>query len=1043
MSARSHLPAAVGAILFVAGFFGAVVRFAAAADPALPSTVVFNRDIRPILSDKCYACHGPDEANRKTALRFDRSESALAPLPAGGRAIAPGDPKASAMVERITSNDPARRMPPAYLGHDALPDREIALIRRWIEQGAEWQKHWSFLAPEKAPLPQVLSPGRAIGPIDHFIVRRFGREGLTLSPEAARPTLIRRATLDLTGLPPTPAEVDAFLADRSADAYERVVDRLLASPRYGERMSYRWLDAARYADTHGYQNDRPRDMWRWRDWVIEAFNSNMRFDRFTIEQLAGDLLPDPTLDQLIATAFNRNHRGNGELGIVPEEYHVEYVVDRVETTSTVWMGLTMGCARCHDHKYDPVTQKEFYRFYAYFNNVPDRGRYFKYGNTPPVVAAPTCEQSKELALLDGRIETAREAFAALQAEIEPARREWEESITASGRVVSWAYERDLLYRFPMDDGVISPGKARFDGSGYVDLGDRANFSFYDEFSVAARIDPETPTGGIVTRLRAEASTRGGKGWGFYLEDGKLLVDMISSDIDDRVTVETREPIAPGPRHVVLTYDGSRLAAGVRLFVDGRQQASRTVKDHSNNDFQIDDEPLRIGHGPRLEDRFQGQIGDVRIYDRRLTGEEVLLIAAGESVTAIAGMSPQDRTEAQQAKIRRAFLSHYAPKKIRDAWRSWKELEDQRERLVDGFPTVMVMAEMDPPRRTRLLKRGAYDAPGESVTAAVPSLLPALPAGAPNNRLGLARWIVDRENPLTARVTVNRFWQMLFGTGLVASVENFGSQGEWPTHPELLDWLAVEFMESGWDVKSILKTIVMSATYRQSSKVTPELIGKDAENRLLARGPRLRLAGESIRDQALAISGLLTEQQGGPSVRPYQPPGLWKELSNWDAYEHDRGDKLYRRGLYTFWKRTIAPPAMLTFDASDRETCIVRETRTNTPLQALNLMNDVTYVEAARKFAERLMREGGPSPEQRLAYGFRLATARLPAAEERAVLLQSFRRYRDRFQTAPQDAVLYLGVGESQRDETIEPAELAAYAAVAGLILNLDETITKE
>jgi len=1012
--------------------------------------VVFNRDIRPILSDKCFACHGPDRVNRTTTFRLDRRESVFESLPSGGKAVVPGDLKSSVLVERITSRNPARRMPPFYQGHAPLTKREIDLISKWVSQGAEWQEHWSFIVPRKTLIPEHVT-----NTIDYFISQYLGRDALSLSVEATKETLIRRVTLDLTGLPPTLAEIDAFLEDHSPYAYEKVVDRLLDSPRYGERMAYRWLDVARYADTNGYQNDRTRDMWRWRDWVIAAFNDNMPFDRFTIEQLAGDLLPDPTLDQLIATGFNRNHRGNTEGGIVPEEYHVEYVVDRAETTATVWMGLTMGCARCHDHKYDPITQKEFYQFYSYFNNVPDRGRYFKYGNTPPIVTAPTQEQNHKLALINQRLDAARKKYDILLPEIHSSQRKWEKSIAESERQVRWFYERDLMYRFPLkgtsDSQYVNLPNAvlnrigeetRFNGKEYIDLGDRANFSFYDKFSVAAWINPTTNTGGIVTRMRPKDSGKSEKGWGLYLKDGKLFANMAASD-DDRVTVETSTPLTSGRHHVAMTYDGSRLAAGIRLFVDGRESPLRIIKDHSNNDFKIDDGMLRVGHGPQALDRFCGYIHDVRIYKRQLNRGEVALVATSESVDKIAHTPFPDRTASEKEKIERAFLTRYASKKILDTWRTIREIEREREELVDTFPTVMVMSEMDPPRETRLLKRGSYDTPGEIVNSAIPGVFSGSAKSPVTHRLDLARWLVDRSNPLTARVTVNRFWQMLFGTGLVASTEDFGSQGEWPTHPELLDWLAVEFMETGWNVKKILKTIVLSQTYRQSSTLNRSLSEKDPENRLLARSSRIRLSAGALRDQALAIAGLLVEQQGGASVRPYQPAGLWKELSNWDTYEHDRDDNLYRRSLYTFWKRTIAPPSMLIFDASDRETCVVRESRTNTPLQALNLMNDTTYVEAARKLAERMMRQGGSGIDQRLEYGFRLATSRMPMKTEREVLLQSFYHYLERYKKNPEHAEAYLNTGESSRDMTVDLSNLAAYTAVSSLILNLDETVTRE
>jgi len=997
--------------------------------------VRFNRDIRPILSDRCFACHGPDAANRKSPLRLDSEAGAGIPLAGGRRAIVPGKPEESEVYRRITTDHPARRMPPAYLGHQKLSAREIELIRRWIEQGARWEKHWAFIPPERPPLPAVTRRDWPRNAIDYFVLARLEAEGLAPSPAAAPETLIRRVTLDLTGLPPAPEEVEAFVRDPSPQAYENLVDRLLASPHYGERMAYRWLDAARYADTHGYQEDTERDMWRWRDWVIDAFNRNMPFDQFAVEQLAGDLLPGATLAQKIATGFNRNHRGNGEGGIVDEEYHVEYVADRLETTFTVFQGLTIGCARCHDHKYDPFTQKEYYQLYAYFNNVPDRGRYFKHGNQPPFVAAPTPEQEAALARLDARIRAVRERLAALEPEIAQGLRQWA-ALAAQAEPFDYSYDRRLVFhRGPAE---------RFDGSRFVDAGDVADFNLRDKYTLAARIAPEAGDGGIIARMRMNFNARGDQGYGLFLVNGKLQIRLEAADIDNRIVVETAAPVALGRwQHVAVSYDGSRLAGGFRFYVDGRPQPVRVIIDRANNPTRIAKEPLRIGYGPGAEGRFRGSIGDVRVYDRALSPEEIQVIAAAEPLDAIARLPEQERSSAQAAKLRWAFLDQYADAGLRELWDELSDLELERERLIDGFPTVMVMEEMDPPRPAHILQRGVYSAPGERVSPGVPAVLPPLPSGAPNNRLGLARWLVDRSNPLTARVTVNRFWQMLFGAGLVRTVENFGAQGDWPEHPELLDWLAVEFIESGWDVKHILKTIVTSATYQQASRLTRQLAERDPENRLLARGPRLRLPAETIRDQALAFAGLLSRRIGGPSVKPYQPDGLWEELANAGKYQRDSGEALYRRSLYTFWKRTIGPPAMLLFDAAPRETCIVRETRTNTPLQALNLMNDVTYLEAARVMAERMVKEGGASPESRLAYGFRLATARPPRAEELEVLAGSFRHFLDRYRSRPDDAAAYLSQGERPRDGSLDAAEHAAYAAVASLILNLDETITKE
>ena len=962
-------------------------------------TVDFSREVRPVLSDKCFTCHGPDSANRKTKLRFDTEAGAKQDL--GGRfAIVPGDAAASHLIQRITSANPSLRMPPAYAGAAPLTERETGILKRWVEQGAPWQQHWAFLPPKRLETPA------GVQPIDHFVAARLAREGLTLSAEAPRETLVRRVSLDLTGVPPSIDEVDAYLNDPAPNAYEKVVDRLLASPRYGERMAARWLDAARYADTNGYQTDAERTMWRWRDWVIAAFNKNMPFDRFTVEQIAGDLLPRATRDQIVATGFNRNHRGNGEGGIVPEEYAVEYVADRVETTATVWLGVTLGCARCHDHKYDPFTQKDFYRVFAYFNNIPERGKAFKYGNSPPFIAAPTPKQEEDLAALDVRIAAAGRRFEALRGRADAGQKQWQTTWSAPPE---WSPRRGLVARHTAAE--------RLDGKQGVSLGDTASFGFLDKFTLAVWVKPESTDGVLIAR--AEVDDPEPKGYGLYLKNGKVQLNLVQRWLDDALRIETEQALEPGRwHHVAATYDASRLATGAAIYIDGERQKLRVIVDELNQDFR-NGQPLRLGAN------LTGELRGGHVYDTALPAQAVALLAG----------------RAEPERLRQCYLEEHSPAEIRTAWVELQELRRERERLLDSFPPVMVMKERPQPRETHLLLRGAYDRPGETVTPAVPAVLHPLRPGQTNNRLAFARWLVDPANPLTARVLVNRFWQMYFGMGIVKTVEDFGSQGESPSHPELLDWLATEFIRTGWDVKAMQKTIVMSATYRQSSKVSPALLQRDPENQLLARGPRLRLPAETVRDQALAISGLLVEKIGGPSVKPYQPEGLWTVL-NGQTYKPDKGEGLYRRSLYTFWKRSAPPPGMMLFDSGSRESCVVRETRTNTPLQALALMNDVTFVEASRVFAGHMMRAAA-SPGDRLVWAFRRATARRPRNEELQVLTSAYNNYLDRYRTNVKSALALLGEGDSPRDESLDPAEHAAYTMVASLILNLDATVTKE
>jgi len=921
------------------------------------------------------------------------------------------------------------------------------------------QGHWAFVPPQRPAVPAVRDLNWCRTPIDRFILARLEREGLKPSQPADRITQLRRVSLDLTGLPPTPAEVDAFLADQRPDAYEEAVDRLLASPRFGERMALRWLDAARYADTNGYQSDGERIMWRWRDWVIHAYNSNMPFDRFTIEQFAGDLLPNATLDQRIATGFNRNHRGNGEGGVIPEEYAVEYVVDRVDTTATVWLGLTVGCARCHEHKYDPLTQKDYYRFFAFFNNVPEHGRAIKYGNSPPFILTPTNDQQEQLQKLDQEIAQAEREFQARLPEIEKLQSQWEKSLHKSAPR-QWAPTRQQQVHLPLyakgkfvggtpsfGPGVVGLA-ASFDGNRFIEAGNYADFGFYDKFSFSVWIYPTAETGAILSRT---AETPRSEGIDLRIHESKLQLNLVKRWLDDALRVETKTKLALNTwHHVVATYDGSRVAEGVRFYIDGAPAEKTVLLDELNQSFATK-EVLRIGSGGGPATRFKGRIDDVRVYASVLSPDETAWLANSEWITSVAALAPGERTKLQSSKLRACFLDIGAPPEIRKLHERILNLREQRQKLVESFPTTMVMQEMLQPRDTFVLIRGEYDKRGAKVTPGVPSVFGNAVRTRHLNRLDLAQWLVSKDNPLTARVAVNRMWQMLFGTGIVKTVDDFGVRGEKPSHPELLDWLATEFIRSGWDVKAMLRLMVTSATYRQSSATSdfgfPTADSKnhpqtlDPDNRLLSRAPRLRLSAEAIRDQALLASGLLVERIGGPSVRPYQPAGIGKDLGA-DPYVQDHGDKLYRRSVYTFWKRTVAPPNMMTFDAAARETCVVRESRTNTPLQALTLLNDVTYVEAARVLAQRVMQQAN-SPKERLTLAFRAIIVRPPSESELRLLVNGLNAHLEEFQRNPATAKKLLSQGEAPLPSQFDAVELAAYAATASILLNLDEAITKE
>jgi hypothetical protein len=1033
--------------------------------PAPAPSLRFSRDVLPILTENCFACHGPDAVARKAKLRLDTREGALT-------VAEPGKSHDSELIHRIMSDADDERMPPPKANR-TLTAAQKDVLKRWVEQGLPWGKHWAYEPPERPTLPDVrILKTRVRNPIDEFVVAKLRTAGVAQSPEADKETLIRRVTLDLTGLPPTLREIDDFLADRSPDAYEKVVDRLLGSPRYGERMALDWLDVARYADTNGYQNDFARSMWPWRDWVIASFNRNQPFDQFIVEQVAGDLLPKPTLDQQVATGFNRNNRTVTEAGSIDEEWRVENVVDRVETTATAFLGLTMGCCRCHDHKFDPVTQREFYQFYAFVNSVAEKGVYVETpGNVAPLVALRTPQDEQRLKQLDTLLASAEKTLKEEQAALPDRQRKWEDGHRLKATP---ADPRDWTVRFPLagdlhvqsSNGttatfhgkdaplwVFAPTGKALQLSGkelaFVDAGQAFHPERTQPFSYGAWVKPRGEGGAILSKIDDAAGFRGvdlmlTRPEGF-LAKNLVAVHLIHRWPDNAIKVQSHAALlADTWSHVFVTYDGSGKAAGVAIYVNGKKAAAGAVADKLTDTIATE-QPLRLG--ARSTDlALNGDIADARIYGRALTAPEVNAIAFQPLGQAME-LSAEARTPVQKALLTQVFRATFATE-LTAAQRQADKARLEKTTYEKKIPSVMVMEDLPTPRPTFVLKRGQYDAPdkSQSVEPGVPACLPPLPAGAPRNRLGLAKWLVDPANPLPARVTVNRFWQRYFGVGLVKTSEDFGVRGDAPTHPHLLDWLAVEFRESGWDVKRLQRLIVTSAIYRQSSKATPSLVQKDPENLLLARGPRVRLPAEVVRDNALAASGLLSERLGGPSVKPYQPAGLWEELAGGlgeGLYVQDKGANLYRRGMYTYRKRTVPHPSLSTFDAGSREICQVKRSRTNTPLQALELLNDVTYVEAARRLAERTLTEGGGTPAERLTFAFRRATARTPSPAELQSLARGLDRYRSEFAGDVEAAKKFIHQGDSPVDESLDPVELAAHAAIAGVILNLDETITKE
>ena len=1162
----------------------AAAIFGGTAAPApAPTTIDFNRDIRPILSDNCFACHGPDEKERKAKLRFDRKEDAFKPAKSGDVAIVPGQPDKSPLIARINSTDPDDVMPPPKTSKK-LTAQQKELLTRWIASGAKWQEHWAYETPKRPELPAVKDKEWPENEIDHFVLARLEKEGLKPAPDTDKTTLARRVTLDLTGLPPTPEEVDAYLADKSPEAYDKLVERLLNSPRYGENMARYWMDAARYADSHGYHIDSERSMWKWRDWVVNAFNENMPFDEFTVEQLAGDLLPEASMDQKIASGYVRCNMSTGEGGAIDAEYQAKYTFDRVETTATIWMGLTLTCARCHTHKYDPIAHKEYYGLYSFFNNIDESIMDGNKPNPDPFIKLPTPEQSERLERLKKYIADGQKKIEAPMPELDNEQEAWQRT---------WHEKLSEGWSTIRPEEVTSTNGTKFKIEGETVFAEGENPES-DVYEMIFKVEP-----GTIAALRLEALPHESlpKKGSARAEDGRFRLSELEAELVTKTDEEKSktkklkftqavasasetnyeidkaidgkadtgwgipadavtephsalfllgEPLkvqTNAELHLRLRYEASksrraighfRIAAAqnenlVRLLnppkLDSWQVVGPFKKEDEASAFRKEYEPekevdlkksyegvrgnikwsakddFEDGKENLLVNELHGVHGVYYLYrtltvpearkleisvraddlfkiwlNGKVVGERAQKTQAEESALKLTvdlekgtnkflvkvvnhvgacyftfnqNLNRADTVPAEiatvlattdklsgtnQQKVRNYFRRIKSPvfKELFNDMTDWREEQAGIEKTI---PTTMVAKEMSAPRETFILMRGEYDKKGDQVPRGVPAILPPLPKDAPTNRLGLAKWLVDPNHPLTARVTVNRFWQQYFGVGLVKTAEDFGVQGERPSHPELLDWLATDFIRTGWDVRRLHKLIVTSRTYRQSSRATPELLARDPENRLLARAPRFRLDGEVVRDSALMVGGLLIDKQGGRSVRPYEPPGLWEAVSfnNSQKYVPDKGEGQYRRSLYTYWKRQSPPPNMLIFDAPTREYCVVRRPRTNTPLQALVTLNDPHFVEAARGLARRVLEQ---EPGQRIPFAFRVALARAPKPDEVKILQDTYQQELADFQNDHSSAE------KLSRSSSTDSAEVAAWTAIASMIMNLDEFLTK-
>lgn len=1049
-----RLHSSLAAALMLVGFWSQV----SAEEP-----LSYNRDIRPILAANCFACHGPDSASRKGDLRLDKKDWAEQMS-----AIVPGKPDESAIIERMVSTDPEVVMPPPASKKTITPE-QIDTLKRWIAQGAPYQPHWSFIAPVKSPEPTVKNPSWVRNPIDSFVLSKLESLGLEPAPPADRRTWARRVSLDLNGIPPTPERLEAYLVDTSPQADEKYVDELMKLPQWGEQRGRYWLDYARYADTHGIHFDNFREMWSYRDWVINAFNQNMPYDEFTIESLAGDLLPNRTLDQQIGSGFNRCNMTTNEGGIIDEEYAVLYARDRTDTVSQVWLGLTAGCAVCHDHKFDPLSQKEFYELSAFFNNTTQKVRDGNIKDTPPIIIVPTAADRPRKFELDNEIPAAK---AAVEARRGAARAEFETWLTTAkpddiglkpptdrlvlhaplnegqGTAVKFAVEGQVRDIALTDKASWKPGalgwqSVEVTGGAAATVAEVGDFESDQPFSYSAwvKLQPNDSRGAIAARMD---NANGYRGWDFWVQGRRVGTHIVSAWSGDAIKVVTKNQV-PGKEwvHVAVTYNGTKTAAGVKIYVNGALQETNVESDTLKGSIKTS-VPFKIGQRNDSDPLSGFGLQDLRLYQSELKPEEVTALGRAALFAAVLAKPADQRTDAEKNELYNWWLDA-KDEPYRTATAKLAGLEKEFNDIKARGTIAHVMEEKPEPAMAFVLARGEYDKRKDQVAPATPAILPAFPGDSPRNRLGLAKWLLQADHPLTSRVTVNRYWQEVFGTGLVKSAGDFGVAGELPSNQELLDWLAVDFRENGWNVQRLFKQIVMSNTYRQAAITTPEKREKDPDNRFLSRGPRFRMDAEMVRDTALAASGLLVPKIGGPSVKPYQPSGVWEaiamDVSNTRSYQHDTGEGLYRRSLYTFWKRMAPPASMDIFNATNREQCTIRRERTNTPLQALVTLNDDQFVEAARHLAQ-LALLSKTSTSDRIDFITERLISRSFRPEERAIAEASLADLQAQYQHDPEDAKKLISVGESKADPSLDPQTLAAWTMLVNELMNLDEVLNK-